>query len=220
MNGLCRAAAAAFVVHLIAGLSMALILSQGLETTPDVQKRLAFVAEHRALWTFGWLTWTAAAIAILYFYVMFVEAILPASHLPIFLTVAGLAPDLSAQAIEIGVLPSVANNAELFLTLHRVAIMLSGYLANGLYSVSAMILAWRARYVYPFWVTLPGIAVSIFGIALSVAALLNSVSGMFWANVVLMPVLLFWLAGIWYKGRSEKPSPPRNTSTGTRSRSV
>jgi len=80
--------------------------------------------------------------------------------------------------------------------LHRVAVMLSGYVANGLYSVTALILVWGARHAYPAWVSTIGLAVGVFGIALSVAALLDSVGGMFWTNVFLVPCLLLWLAAV------------------------
>ncbi|PYS43578.1 MAG: hypothetical protein DMG14_00395 [Acidobacteria bacterium] len=203
MTRLQRAAVLAFCLHLLAGFSMAVVLRRGLETNSDLQDRLAFLVNYRPSWTFAWLTWTAAAIAILYFYVVFADVHRTSSNLAILLTVAGLGPDLAAQAIEIGVLPGLASHAlstnaapELFLTLHRVAVMLSGYLGNGLYSVTAMLLAWSARYAYPAWVSSMGIAVGVFGIALSVAALLDSAAGMFWTNVFLVPSILIWLGGV------------------------
>src|SRR5262249_1728406 len=127
----------------------------------------------------------------------------PTSRLAILLTVAGVGADLAGQAIEIGVLPRLAYQAsntnaaaELFLTLDRVAVMLSGYVGNGLYSVTAMLLAWSARHAYPAWVSSTGIAVGVFGIALSAATLLDSVAGMFWINVFLVPSILLWLGGV------------------------
>jgi hypothetical protein len=90
----------------------------------------------------------------------------------------------------------VTAGPESFLTLHRLAVMLSGYLANGLYSVTAMILAWTARRAYPTWISLTGVAVGVFGIALSAAALLDSAAGMFWTNVLLVPALLLWLVAV------------------------
>ena len=203
MTRLRRAAVIAFCVHLLAGISMAFLLSPGLETTPVLQDRLAYLVNQRALWTFGWLTWTAAAITILYFYLVFADVHRSSSHLAIFLTVVALGPDLAAQAIEIGVLPQLASQAfsknaapELFLTLHRVAVMLSGYVANTLYSVTAMALTWSARRAYPLWVSIAGVAVGIFGIALSISALLDSAAGMFWTNVLLVPAILLWLAAV------------------------
>jgi hypothetical protein len=201
-----RAAVVALCIHLLAGLSMLIVLRRGLETNPVFQDRLVFLVNSRPSWTFAWLTWTAAAIAILYFYVVFADVHRPGSRLAILLTVAGVGADLAGQAIEIGVLPRLAYQAhqasstnaaaELFLALHRVAVMLSGYVGNGLYSVTAMLLAWSARHAYPAWVSSIGIAVGVFGIALSAATLLDSVAGMFWINVFLVPSILLWLGGV------------------------
>jgi len=175
---------------------MAFVLRRGLETTPELRERFSFLIDHRTLWTLGWLSWTLAALAILYFYFTFANVHFRSSRFAVLLTIAALGPDLSAQAIEIGVLPPLAARAfssdaasELFLTLHRAAVMLSGFVANGLYSTTALILTWGARGAYPSWV-------SIIGIALSVAALLDSAAGMFWTNVFLVPAILLWLAAV------------------------
>lgn len=190
-----RAAAIAFALHLIAGASMALILREGLETNPDFQARLNFLANHAVLWGFGWFTWSLAALAILYFYDAFASAH-QLSRFAVLLTAAAVAVDLSVQAIEVGVLPSMTDRPDLFLTLHRTAVLMSGTVANGLYSLSALALAWPTRRVYPAWVWMAGLAVGSFGLLLSAAALANSVAGMFWSNVFLVPALLLWLGGV------------------------
>ncbi|HEU5182260.1 MAG TPA: hypothetical protein VFW45_15855 [Candidatus Polarisedimenticolia bacterium] len=181
---------------------MAFVLRHGLEPT-SLQDRLLFLIDHRWLWTAAWLAWTAAAPAILYFYMVFAEAHGPAARFAVFLTVAALAPDLSAQAIEFGALPRLAAQGpgpndmpQLFITLHRVAIMLSGCMANGLYSATALLLTWAARRSYPAWVTGCGLAVGVFGIGLSVATILDASMGMVWANVFLVPAILVWLAAV------------------------
>ena len=209
MTRLRRAATVAFCLHVLAGMAMAVVLRHGLETNPDFHDRLNFLVNHSVLWTFAWLTWTAAALAILYFYAAFASAHeagqvwKPVLRGAVLLTVAAIGPDLAAQAIEIGVLPAMANRilnantgAELFLSLHRAAIMMSGYVANGLYSLSALILAWSTRNAYPVWVYGAGLAVGCFGLMLSAAALMDSANGMFWSNVLLVPSILFWLAGV------------------------
>ena len=198
-----RAAIVAFCLHLLAGFSMAFVLRRGLQTNTVLQDRLAFLLNDRVFWTVGWLAWTAAALAILYFYIAFAEAHQPSMRFAVLLTVAAIGPDLAGQAIEVGVLPSIANHAygantapELFLMVHRAAVMLSGYLANGLYSLTALMLAWRTRHAYPSWVWLAGVAVGVFGLMLSVAALMDSTAGMFWTNVLLVPTILLWLGGV------------------------
>ena len=209
MNRLRRAAIVAFFVHLLAGASMALVLRRGLETNPELHDRLDFLVNHRVLWGFGWFTWTAAALAILYFYIAFASAHQAADpsniwlRFAVILTAAAIGPDLAAQTIEIGVLPGIAyrvlsSNAgvELFLELHRIAVLMSGYVANGLYSMTALILAWSTRQSYPSWVRLAGVAVGFFGFMLSGAALIGSITGMFLTNIVLVPAILLWLAGV------------------------
>src|SRR5262245_6023801 len=213
LNPVRRAALIAFSLHLVAAFAMLFVLRHGLETTPRLHDRLAFLVNHRPSWTLAWLAWTAAALAILHFYVMFANAYRFASRFAVHLTVVAVAADLSAQAIEIGVLPSLAihvfsrnDSPDLFLTMHRVAVMLSGYLANGLYSATALILVSSARRAYPVWVSSSGFAVGIFGIALSIAALLDSATGMLWTNVFLVPTILLWLAGVffYYRKNSEQ----------------
>ena len=204
-----KTATIAFCLHVLAGMAMAVVLRHGLETNPDFHDRLNFLVNHSVLWTFAWLTWTAAALAILYFYAAFASAheagqvSKPVLRTAVLLTVAAIGPDLAAQAIEIGVLPAMANRilnantgAELFLSFHRAAVMMSGYVANGLYSLSALILAWSTRNAYPVWVYGAGLAVGCFGLILSAAALMDSANGMFWSNVLLVPSILFWLAGV------------------------
>ena len=201
MSRLRKAAALAFATHLTAGLCMVIVLRHGLEPA-GLQDRLVFLVNHRWLWTIAWLTWTAAAPAILYFYMVFAEAHGPLARFAVFLTVAALAPDLSAQAIEIGVLPQLAaqvagaHDVPQFLTLHRVAIVLSGYLANSLYSATALLLTWTARRSYPVWITGCGVAVGVSGMGLSVAVILDSAMGMVWANALLVPAILLWLAAV------------------------
>ena len=195
MRRLRQTATIAFSLHLIAGAAMALILRNGLETNPNLLSRVSFIVDHGALWTFAWLTWTAAAIAILCFYAAFAP-VHQTGQIAVWLTIAAIGPDVCAQAIEMGALPQIATRADLFVTLHRIAVLMSGFVANGLYSASALILAWLTRRVYPAWVSAAGVATGVFGMALSAAALSNSADGMFWTNVVLLPCLLLWLGGV------------------------
>lgn len=195
MKRLQRTASVAFFLHLIAGAAMAIILRNGLGTNPNLLSRVSFIVDHGALWTFAWLTWTAAAFAILGFYAAFASAH-ETSQIAVWLTIAAIGPDLCAQAIEIGALPQIATRADLFVTLDRIAVLMSGFVANGLYSASALILAWTTRQVYPRWLCFAGIAVGLSGFALSAAAMTNSINGMFWTNVALLPCLLLWLGGV------------------------
>ena len=212
-----HAAGLSLGLHLVAGLAMWLVLRHGLETNSDLTSRLRFVVEHEWLWMTAWLSWYLAALSFLYFIVSLAYAhethdslaVVPL-RIAVLLAAAGIVPDLSAEAIEMGVLPKVAaaaldsaavagdlpERASDFLTLHRVAVMLTGFLANGLYSLAASILTWTARTQYPRWVTVAGIGVGLAGAWLSAAALVDSPRGMMWSNVVLVPCILAWLTGV------------------------
>ena len=199
---LSQAAWLAWVVHLAAGFAMAWILRHGLETNADLPDRLRFIVERRAWWTAGWLCWTLAAVTILNFYARFAvahRALAPvALSLAVWLTVAAVAADWTAQAVEVLVLPGLARAADAtgFLARHRTAVLLTGFLANGLYTSSALLLVWASRPAYPRWIQGAGFGVVAGGTALSAAAWADSASGMLWANVVLVPSLLLWLAGV------------------------
>jgi hypothetical protein len=204
----------ALILHLLAGLAMALILRQGLETAADQSQRFAFLAEYTALWVGAWLLWNLAALSIVYYYAAFAwahEANDASSRRPLQLAVwyslAGLALDYAAEGIEMGVLPGLARQAlsepgddspaaKLFLTLHRTAVMLTGCMANGLYTLSALLLVCFTRAEYPRWVWSAGLGVSVAGFALSAAALADSPEGMVTSNAVLVPCIVTWQVGV------------------------
>jgi hypothetical protein len=204
----------ALATHLGAGLATAFILKPGLETNPELPERLEYIVSHQALWTSGWLVWNTAALSILYFYASFVAAhdsagsVASLPKLALWLTVAAIVPDLTAEAIEMGLVPHLAEQAlaeplsyqspraALFLAVHRGAVMATGYVANGLYSLSALLLVWSTRRAYPAWIVGSGLTVSASGLFLSAAVLADWVSGMVGAHFVLVPSLLLWQAGI------------------------
>jgi hypothetical protein len=210
-SSLRSAAWIAFVVHLLAGVAMAAVLSQGLETNGDLHARLHFLARQTLWWNLAWLTWNGAALTMLWFVVCFAQAHgnRLAGRAAVCFTTAAIALDLGAEAIEMGALPDLArtilddlqqtaNPPSLLLlhSLHRLAVMLTGYGANGLYSLSALLLAWSTRREYRYWVWPAGAAVGVIGLALSGAVLVNSVAGMVVGNVLLGPCLLYWLLAV------------------------
>lgn len=199
--------------HVLAGLALLLVLRHGLETTPSLEARLRFIAEHQALWTAGWLTWNAAALSILYFCVAFAAAhSADRERAPFWFAVAlcaaAVACDLGAESVFMGVLVELARPsldelsrgapgaASRFLLWQRSAVMLTGYMANGLYTGAILVLWWITRSDYRRLEVAAGLVLCLAGLALSAAALAGSVGGMFWANVVLLPSLVVWLIAI------------------------
>jgi len=214
-NRLSKAAFITAVIHFVAGLFMAIVLRNGLDTA-NLPDRLSFLSEQWTLWFIGWLTWNLAALAILYFYFCFANAHSENNkhanllHFAVLLTASGMAIDFCAEAIEVGVIPNLAqmilvhsgNVAEtaqqIFLALHRTAVMMTGCFANELYTVSAAILVYATWKHYNWLVRSEGCLLVIGGSWLSIACLFNSVSGMFFANLILLPMLILWLLTIAY----------------------
>lgn len=180
-------------VHLVAGLAMALILRRGLDTNPDLADRLRFLSEHRGLWRAAWGTWNLAAFSVLAYFFAFVRAH-RLGRLALFIGAAAVTTDLTAEAIEMWVLPGSAMGS--YLVYHRAAVLLTGGLANGLYTSASAILVWSSRREYPAWTVGAGLCVGAGGAWLSAAALAGSASGMFWSNAVLVPCLLAWQSGV------------------------
>lgn len=223
---LCIASVIAIVVHLVAGLCMATILRQGLDTTAEFAYRLSFLTENRSLWITGWLSWNIAALSILYFYFCFAEAYGYGNNssgwvlrFAVLIATGGIAADLGAEALEMGLLPDLAQKiltqpagvaameTETFLATHRAAVMMTGYVANGLYTISAALLIFATRHQYSKLVQLVGYLVVTGGILLSASCLANSVSGMVWSNAVLMPALLVWLTCVAFHSARRSKLP-------------
>lgn len=213
MPELRRAAWTAFAAHLLAGIAMAVILRHGLDTNPDLAARMRFISEHRVLWVSAWLAWNAAALSILWFYVSF-AGVYGAPGIAVPLAVAAVAADLGAEAIEMGLLPALSSPED-FLAWHRACVMLTGYLANGLYTLVAVLLAWGARRTHPAWVSAFAAGVGVFGLWLSLAALAGSVPGMLWSNAGLLPCLLGWLAGVATRAKRITGTPPPSPPPGS-----
>lgn len=217
-----NASIVSIVIHLCAGLVMLLVLRQGLDTNPDLTSRLTFLVESRTQWVLAWLVWNAAALSILYFYFCFVRAHhrwsdthrlanskntgLSVMHYALALSTAAVALDLAAEGIQMGVLPGIAltylqqdarlpeaaSLKALFEATSGTSTMLTGCMANFLYTVTATILLISTRNRYGTVTLLSGGLLAVSGVWLSVACILNSVSNMFWSNAVLLPTLLVW----------------------------
>lgn len=198
------------VTHFVGGISMLLILRHGLETNTDFNDRLRFLVDHKALWIAGWIPWSIAALSILYFYGNFANAhknsknySLSMGLLVFFLTVVAVALDFKAQKMEILLIPDLAQKAlanpsasASFLAVHRKAMMLTGFAANGLYSLSALLLVRMTWKFYANWIRIAGLCVGVVGLAASGMVFVNSVNGMLWTNAILVPCILIWQLGI------------------------
>jgi hypothetical protein len=199
----------AIVVHLVAGATMALILRHGLAANADLNSRLAFLANDRALWICGWIPWNIAALCILYFFYAFHAAhkeeaspmVLPA--LAVSVCFIAVLFDLFSQYIAMAMLPDLAAKAVAdpqqlpkFHELYKMLVIGSGGIGNGAYTLATVLAAWSVRRIYPRSVTLSAVAVGVIGLGVSIASLLDSIALQVAFNAALIPVLTAWLFGV------------------------
>lgn len=203
----------AVIVHLAAGLAMLFVLRDGLDTNPDVAGRAEFIASHTSAWRWAWFTWNLSAISMLVYVSLFVRwgrVVRGWSTTIGWLIVGGclaaVAFDLTAEMILMWRVPELAERVvssgddakavDAFVSMNRSAVVMTGLIANGLYTTVSVVLCVKARYQFAPWITACGLGVGGAGYWLSAAALLGSVSGMFWANVFLVPCILGWMSGV------------------------
>jgi hypothetical protein len=180
---------------------------------------VAFLAEQQLYWIMAWLPWNLAALTMLYFVVSFARAYRGRGLSESLLTCAVLACavavplDLTAEVIEMFVLPGLAVETLLldpqprilFQTWERIATVLTACFANGLYTLSSVLLIWSTRRSFPRWIVAAGAIVGVAGFCLSAAALADSVTGMVITNIILLPAILAWQMGVATAERQHVP---------------
>jgi hypothetical protein len=192
----------AAATHIIASFAMLLLLRRGLPGFAD-EERLAYIASHRAAWTFGWMLWQIAAVSLLAFYgvlAMRFRGVLSITAMAA--ATAGLAIDFICEARYMGVLPDL--RAEAFSALDRELEVLIGYAANGLYTIALVLL------VIAGWRQLPKAALALAGsvaaagFALALASLAHNPRLELITSAILFPLFTLWVivVGLWLR-RSE-----------------
>lgn len=124
--------------------------------------RAAYVREHVAVWRAGWSLWVVAAVSLLLFYRWWSTRI-GAARGPLAVATLGFAADLVAESLLIVIAPDRPEVA-------RPSFLLTGAVANGLYTVAGALLTLRtpglrgafAAWTWAMWGT---------GAALTAAAL-------------------------------------------------
>ncbi|MCI0341535.1 MAG: hypothetical protein L0216_10380 [Planctomycetales bacterium] len=201
-----RVAWAAAALNLLAAVAMLGVLRPGLpEPGNDADSRLRWISGHTAAWWAGWLLWHAAAISLLALYVSLAgiwrERAPVRCGLALLLAAAGLAGDLGAEALLMGVAPGAG--PEDFRVVEAACWVLTGYLGNGLYTLAGILLTWAGVRELPRPLVALGGAAWAAGLALSAATLAGSQAGQFWSTAFLMPLFVLWaaLVGRWLARR-------------------
>ena len=183
----------AALTNFVAAACLATILRPGLPgMARTAAERDFYIRGHVVLWRVGWLTWHAAALSLLALFV--VLALRARRTAPVVSTLAlicggaGLAADLSAEAVLMGLVPSVGRAG--FVEAERACLLLTGYVGNGLYSLAGALLTAALYRRLPRAVSIVAIVVWATGFVLSAATLANSVDAEIGATGVLMPAFV------------------------------
>ena len=154
-------------INFCALVAMALVLRFGTEIVPNTADRIAYISQHPTAWRAGWSLWIAAAVSLVGFYAWWGSFINDSRRATIAVAIAslGLCFDLLAESFLIGWLP------EHYATVAPLATILTGGAANGLYTLSGIILtlatpALPRRLAVIAWAAwIAGIALTIFSLA-------------------------------------------------------
>ena len=192
----------AAVLNAVASVLMVAVLRTGLPGGSDTSaQRLAFIQGHVWQWRVGWLTWNLAALSLVALYVALGRAAGAQEtllvRLALLFAAAGLAGDLTAEALIMGLEPSLSPSA--FAVAERATLLLTGYLGNGLYSVAGAMLTWYLRRALPRWLVAVAIALWTAGLALSVMTMIDSTAGEVVTTGAVMVLFVAWagLVGRW-----------------------
>jgi hypothetical protein len=197
-----RVAYFAAVLNLAAGLAMLFVLRPGLPVPGSTPSgRLGFIKRNPALWWSGWILWHAAAVSLVLLLVIlawrFGRRAPIRAAIAVIVAVAGLAADLSTEAFLMGAPQSLDERA--FVFAEAGALVVNGYLANGLYTLAGILLTWAGARELPRPVLLLSVVVWGAGLVLAGASLSRSSAGQVWSGAILMSSFVLWaaLVGRW-----------------------
>jgi hypothetical protein len=189
-------------MNAVASIVMVAVLRMGLPGGSDTAtERLVFIQGHVWQWRVGWLTWNLAALSLVALYAAL--GLIAGMNgnllvrLAMVVAAAGLAGDLTAEALIMGLEPSLSPSA--FAVAERATLLLTGYLGNGLYSLAGAMLTWCLRRALPRWLVAVAIALWAAGFGLSVMTLIDSTTGEVVTTGMVMVLFVGWaaLVGRW-----------------------
>lgn len=180
----------AAAAHVVAAVFMLLFLREALPPAAD-DARIAYITSHRAEWTAGWLAWQLAVITLIALYAVLAKRLggaIPLAALAI--GTAGASIDIATQMRYLVILPQLRGDA--FALLDRELEAMTGYAANGLYTLAFVL------FVAAGWKTMPRLAnllappIAVSGFALALFALLHHSTGEIVSSAILFPLFTLW----------------------------
>jgi hypothetical protein len=189
-----------------AGLVVALLFLRAGTPSVPLADRPAYLAARPAGWVLGWGVWAVCALAALWFLTLLAER-LPsvATRMGAAVVVAAVAVDLTCDGLYTAVLPELARRSpgDVFLVAERAIGVASLLVANGLYSMAALLAA-QAGPTPP--ARLLGTATALCGFGLAAAGALASPRGIeAWTG----PTVVLFMAWTVVVARAVEGPPAR-----------
>jgi hypothetical protein len=178
-------------LHAAAGLAMLLVLRGGTEAEPRLAARMAYVQAHAAAWRAGFAVWMMAGMSVLALYAWWARAVRSrrAALAALLVAGAGLACDLSGEALYVGWLPLLTEDAARFDHVQRLGTVLTAVFANGFYTAAGVVLTLGTPGL-PGRVRVLAWVVWGAGVVLSVCGAVGWAAGLVVASGVLFPALV------------------------------
>ena len=180
----------AAAAHVVAAVAMLLLLRAGLPPAPD-DERIAYITTHRVAWTSGWLTWQLAVVSLIALYAVLARRFsgaLPLAALAI--GTAGASIDVATQMRFIVILPKLRGEA--FALLDRELEAMTGYAANGLYTLAFVLFVVAGWREMPKFANALAAPIAVSGFALALAALMHHALGEIVSTAILFPLFTLW----------------------------
>ncbi len=181
-------------MHIVASVAMLVVLRYGLPGYSS-EERLVFIHSHETAWRAAWLLWHVAAMLVVALFI--VLAIRFRAWSAIIVSLAAIAIDLTSEQQYMRVLPLLGGGA--FVTLDRRLDVLIGTAANGLYTLSMVLIAIRGWRDLPSPIAMLVFPIATAGIALGIASFIHSALGATIASAMLFPLFTIWtlMVGRW-----------------------
>jgi hypothetical protein len=192
-------------LHIVALVTMTIVLQPGTLKQPDVALRGTYVAEHPLLWSAGWGLWMFTAMSLVGFYAWWGSQLRAqtAAMIAVLIAALGMVFDLSGEALSVlGLVerpPPIAGSVPVtwdptaFTNIERTATLLTAGASNALYTLGGLILMLMTPDL-PSGVRAAMGVTWLAGLVMSVAAVLNHVGGMTVSTAMLFPLLIGWTA--------------------------
>jgi hypothetical protein len=184
---------------------MAVTLTPGLPTTPELAARMTFIEQHTTLWQWGWISWMAGSLSLFLFGLLLLDYIptQPLKYFAIGQIAIGVVPDIAAEILYAFALPKFTSQPAQYVLLEQIAQLFTGVFANSAYCLGGLLLnlLLLCNRRLPRALVLLGLPSWLIGFGLSVAIIIDNLPlavsctaiSMVW-NVIwifLMGVLVF-----------------------------